>query len=175
MIPYADRFVKEVVADPGRIFVKFVQSRKGRQEPHILRTSQCCRMVLLYSFSRKFGSLSQIFVKKNGVFRPAGSDIPLQTATEDDVRTEESVCHAHKYNRSKYSGSHPQVCPSNMRTQHPCLYQPDRNNRCRYQYQRIAGALIKTRYQTKANKPATDTPYQPPLRLPVNLSSGYGG
>ena len=37
----------------------------------------CGSMVLLFSFSRKVGSRSQLFGKKNGWFRPAGGKIPF--------------------------------------------------------------------------------------------------
>ena len=33
-----------------------------------------------FSFSRKVGSLSQLFVKKNGLFRPAGGEMSFQVS-----------------------------------------------------------------------------------------------
>jgi len=40
----------------------------------------CGSMVLLFSFSRKVGSRSQLFGKKNGRFRPAGGEISFQVS-----------------------------------------------------------------------------------------------
>jgi hypothetical protein len=38
----------------------------------------CGSMVLFLSFSQKFGSQSQIFVKKDVPFRPAGGDMSFR-------------------------------------------------------------------------------------------------
>jgi len=40
----------------------------------------CGSMVLLFSFSRTCGSRSHMFVKKNGLFRPAGREITFQVS-----------------------------------------------------------------------------------------------
>jgi len=40
----------------------------------------CGSMVLLYLFHKTFGSVSQIFVKKDVQFRPTGGDICFQTS-----------------------------------------------------------------------------------------------
>ncbi len=38
----------------------------------------CGSMVLVFSFSQKCCTTCNIFVKKHGIFRPAGGDIPRQ-------------------------------------------------------------------------------------------------
>jgi len=40
----------------------------------------CGSMVLLFSVSRTFGCLSQMFVKQNGRFRSAGGEITFQVS-----------------------------------------------------------------------------------------------
>jgi hypothetical protein len=39
----------------------------------------CGSMVLFYLFSQKICTMCKFFVKKDGIFRPAGGDIPHQT------------------------------------------------------------------------------------------------